>query len=255
MKNGFFIYILILMPFLSCSARIEGALRHEGSAKLSMEASLAPGTASLIRTLSRAWDSGGDPDAVIIDGPAISRSMGAAPGITGVSLKNNGPAAVAGEIHIDPVDAFLSLPEGRGGPAGGTVGGKADPRRFIVYEPRRASPPSPGRLTITLDRDSAPMVLSLMSEEVKAYLAALMAPAATGEVLSKADYLDQVGWTYGRAVADEIAAARVTAKLGFPGPVSGVRGGTFSGAQALFDIPLVDLLVLESPLEYEVRWN
>jgi hypothetical protein len=253
MKNVFFIYILILLSFLSCSAHIEGALRHEGSAKLSLEASLEPGTASLIRTLSRAWDPGSDPNAAIIDGPAISRSMAAAPGITGVSLKNTSPSAVAGEIHIAPVDAFLSLPEGR---AGGTVDGKAAaPRRFIVYEPRGTRPPSPGRLTITLDRESAPLVLSLMSEEVSAYLSALMAPAATGEVLSRADYLDQVGWTYGRTVANEIAAARITARLDFPGPISGIRGGTFSGAQARFEIPLADLLVLEKPLEYEVLWN
>jgi hypothetical protein len=98
-------------------------------------------------------------------------------------------------------------------------------------------------------------VLSLVSEEVTAYLAALMAPAATGEVLSKADYLDQVGWTYGRTVANEIAAARITAKIDFPGPISSIRGGTFSGAQARFEFPLVDLLVLEKTLEYEVRWR
>jgi hypothetical protein len=113
----------------------------------------------------------------------------------------------------------------------------------------------PGRLTITLDRDSAPLILSLISENVTTYLAALMAPAATGELLSRADYLDQVGWTYGRTVADEIAAARITAKIDFPGPISDIRGGTASGAQALFELPLVDLLVLEKPLEYEVRWR
>jgi hypothetical protein len=174
--------------------------------------------------------------------------MIAAPGITGVSLVNINPTTVAGVIHIFPVDAFLSLPEG--------TAGSAVPRRFIVYEPRRENPPSSGgRLAITLDRDSAPLVLSLVSEEVTAYLAALMAPAATGEVLSKADYLDQVGWIYGRKVADEIAAARITAKVDFPGPISDIRGGTFSGAQARFEFPLVDFLVLEKPLEYEVRWR
>jgi hypothetical protein len=174
----------------------------------------------------------------------MSRSMAAAPGITEVSLVNTGPASVAGTIRIFPVDAFLVLPEGEGGA-----------RRFIVYEPRQEDPASPGRLTITLDRDSAPRILSLLSEEVTAYLAALMAPAVTGEVLSRADYLEQVGWIYGRTVANEIAAARITVRIDFPGPISSIRGGTFSGAQARFELPLADLLVLEKPLEYEVRWR
>jgi hypothetical protein len=173
--------------------------------------------------------------------------MAAAPGISGVSLVNINPTTVAGTIRIAQVDAFLAPPEGA---AGSTV-----LRRFIVYEPRQLSPPSPGRLTLALARDSAPLVLSLLSEEVTAYLTALMAPAATGELLSKADYLDQVGWIYGRTVANEIAAARITATIDFPGPISGIRGGTFSGAQARFELPLVDLLVLEEPLEYEVRWR
>jgi hypothetical protein len=174
--------------------------------------------------------------------------MAAAPGITEVSLVNTGPAAVRGHIRIFPVDAFLALP------AGGS-GGSVRPPAFIVYEARRESPPAPGRLTITLDRESAPRILSLLSEEVTAYLSALMAPAVTGERLSKADYLEQVGWVYGRTVANEIAAARITARLDFPGPISSIRGGTFSGAQARFELPLVDLLVLETPLEYEVRWR
>jgi hypothetical protein len=82
-----------------------------------------------------------------------------------------------------------------------------------------------------------------------------MAPAATGEPLSKVEYLDLVGSFYGKALADEIAAARITISIGFPGTVSSVKGGSFSGTQARFNIPLVDLLVLENPLEYEVVWR
>jgi hypothetical protein len=82
-----------------------------------------------------------------------------------------------------------------------------------------------------------------------------MAPLATGEVLSRAEYLDLVASVYGRPVADEIAGGRIRASIDFPGPVGAVRGGTFSGKRAEFDIPLLDLLVLEQPLNCEVTWN
>ena len=59
---------------------------------------------------------------------------------------------------------------------------------------------------------------------------------------------------YGRSLADEIAAARITVLVEFPRPLTSVRGGTASGTRVEFDIPLVDLMVLETPLNYEVNW-
>jgi hypothetical protein len=95
----------------------------------------------------------------------------------------------------------------------------------------------------------------MISADVRDYLSALAAPAATGERLSRGEYLDLVGSIYGPGLADEIAAARITASIGLPGPVSSVKGGTLAASQARFDIALVDLLVLEKPLEYEVVWR
>jgi hypothetical protein len=162
--------------------------------------------------------------------------MSAAPGIAAVSLNNSGPAGIEGEIRISRIDDFLKGPEIRSG------------EQFITYTP------SPGRLTLTLDRDAGPRIVALLSAEVKDYLSVLMAPVVTGEVLSQGEYLDLVASVYGRAVAEEIAASRIHATVDFPGPLQSVRGGTFSGRRAEFTIPLIDLLVLENPLEYEARW-
>jgi hypothetical protein len=56
-------------------------------------------------------------------------------------------------------------------------------------------------------------------------------------------------------VADEIAAAKIRAFIDFPGPINAVKGGTYTGRRAVFEVPLLDLLVLETPLNYEIRWN
>jgi hypothetical protein len=153
-----------------------------------------------------------------------------------VSLRNTGPGSVAGTVRLSRVDAFLAIPEAQGS------------LRFIQYDPA-------GKLAITLDRNSAPRLLSLFSPEITNYLSALMAPAATGIALPEAEYLDLVSSVYGRPMAEEIAASRITAVITFPGPVTSVRGGAASGTQARFEIPLLKLLVLENPLEYEAAWN
>lgn len=222
-----------------CSGRINGSLRRDGSAELSLDIRLEPRMSTLIRSLSALSDGATtEKEAPVIDGPAIARSMAAAPGIESVSLQNRGPTSIAGDVRIFRIGEFLSIGAGK---------------RFITYIP--VNPPGDSRLLIALDRNTAPLVLAMISEDVRDYLSTLMAPAATGERLSRAEYLKLVSDFYGQALADEIAAAGITVSIDFPGPVSSVRGGTFSGTQAKFDLPLVELLVLENSLEYEVTWR
>jgi hypothetical protein len=98
-------------------------------------------------------------------------------------------------------------------------------------------------------------MLAYISPDIVAYLSALMAPLATGEAMTKKEYLALIASIYGSGIADEIAAAFFNATIDLPGPVQSVKGGTFSGKRAEFAIPLVDLLVLEKPLTYEVVWK
>jgi hypothetical protein len=73
--------------------------------------------------------------------------------------------------------------------------------------------------------------------------------------MTKLEYLELVSTIYSKAISDEIAASRIRASIDFPGTVTAARGGTFSGRRADFDIPLLDLLVLETPQTYEVTWR
>jgi hypothetical protein len=235
--------LILLVPlalvFGSCSARIDGVLRQDGAGDLALQAALEPRMAALIRSLAALSREGGLPaEAPLIDGAAISRSLAAAPGIASAALANTGPAAIAGSLAVSRVGELLALPGNQKG-------------RLIVYE----QGPAEGLLTITIDRLSGPALLALISQDVKDYLSALMAPVATGEKLSKAEYLALVAAVYGWGIAEEITAARIRLSLDVPGPVLSVRGGTFAASRAQFEVPLADLLVLESPLVYEVRWR
>jgi hypothetical protein len=121
---------------------------------------------------------------------------------------------------------------------------------FITY----SEGPNSSSITVVLDRNSAPLLISRLSPEVNDYLSALMAPVALGEYMAAGEYLNLVAMVYGRPLADEIAAARIRASIEFPRPVTSVSGGSSGGRQAEFDIPLLDILVLEKPLRYEVNW-
>jgi hypothetical protein len=238
--------ILTIFFLSNCSGRINGNLRRDGSAELSLEIRLEPRMSALIRSLSAlSGSTTAEKDMPIINAAAIAKSMAAAPGIESVNLQNRNSSSIAGTVRIARIDEFLALPDAIA--AGNTAG-----KRFITYIP--VNPPGDSRLLIALDRNTAPLVLTMISADIRDYLSALMAPAATGESLSRAEYLKLVSDFYGQALADEIAAAGITVSIGFPGQIRAVKGGTFTGTQARFDLPLAELLVLENPLEYEVVW-
>jgi hypothetical protein len=139
-------------------------------------------------------------------------------------------------MRISNVSRFLTA-EGIGG--------------FIEFEQGRSG----GGCRIFINRNNGPVILAILSVEIAAYLNALMSPLATGEEMTKTEYLALVSSIYSKAISDEIAASRVRASIDFPGLVTSAKGGTFSGKRVEFDIPLLDLLVLETPLIYEVSWK
>jgi hypothetical protein len=235
-KFAVLVLLLAILPlFLSCTARISGSLTGDGQADLTVYAGLEPRMTALIARFSE-FSGTAQPGAPVLDGPAISASMAEAPGIASVLLRNRTPSTVEGPVRISRIGDFLR------------AGGTAD---FITFE----QPVSGGRCSVRIGLDSGPQILTLISPDIVDYLGALMAPIATGEAMTKTEYLALVGSVYGRGIADEISAATVRAVIDFPGAVQSAQGGTFSGRRTEFNIPLLDILVLETPLSYEIRWR
>jgi hypothetical protein len=235
------IYIILLLgsaSLFSCAAGIQGRLQADGSGEFTVSTSLEPRTAALIRSLkTMAGTSGSTGTDAILDGNAIAASMAAAPGIRSVSFRNTSPRSIEGPVAISRIGDFLAPAEGKGG--------------FITFE---QGGKGLSRLTIVMDRASAPEILSLVSAEISDYLSALMAPLVTGEEITKSEYLALVASIYGQGTADEIGRGSIRAVVDFPGQVNSVQGGSHSGKRAEFVIPLLDLLVLETPLRYEITW-
>ncbi|MDR1430374.1 MAG: hypothetical protein LBI85_08805 [Spirochaetaceae bacterium] len=222
-----------LAVFGACSSQTAGVLRQNGSADMELRASLEPRMAELIRSLSGNF--GGSSAENSLDGPAIAESMQTAPGVSAVSFHNINPTTIEGSLSITKVEDFLrltSLPEAS---------------RLIRVQGRL--------LSIRLDLDTGPELLGALSPDVADYLSAIMAPVSTGERLGSGEYLELVTSVYGTAISREIAAARIRAVIEVPGEITRVEGGAFSGREARFDIPLLELLVLERPILYEIEWR
>jgi len=231
------LFFPLALAFFSCSARIDGIVKEGGAADLILKASLQSRTAALISSL-RAFMGSADMAAPVLDGPAIGRSMAASPGIKTVSLVNTTPSALDGSLQITNVGDFLA--------SGNTKS------RFVTFAEGKDAGSS--SIIVILDRDSVPEFISKLSPEVSDYLSALMAPVVLGETSSAKEYLDLVASIYGRPLSDEIAQARIQAFVEFPRPITDISGGIATGKKAEFNIPLLNILVMENPLSYKVSW-
>jgi len=235
-KPGLLLIFPLLLVFLSCSAGINGEVMDGGAVELTLKTSLEPRMIALILSLRGFMgDAGNEP---ILDGQSISRSMAVSQGVRDVSLKNTSSSALEGSISISKVEDFLS--------------GTGSKTRLITYTGRPEAGAS--SIIIALDRDSAPEIISRLSEDAEGYLSALMAPAVLGETSTKQEYLELITLVYGRSLADEISGARLKASIDFPRTITNIRGGVALGKKAEFDVPILDILVLEQPLRYEVSW-
>ncbi|MDR3302464.1 MAG: hypothetical protein LBT01_08080 [Spirochaetaceae bacterium] len=231
--------------FVACSGQIEGTFTMTGHGDLKLSAELQPKTAALIRKI--ASGTGGAPSQALLNGAALSKGFSALNGIEKAVFVNKTPNLVDGQLAITRIDELIAEQTGAGT---GTAN-----RRFITWEQNAEG----GRALIYLDRASAPAVVASLSETLYDYLSTVMAPVSTGEELSLSDYLELVKAVYGEDIAQEIAASRLRLRLKFPAKIgsmlSSAQGGTSSGANAAFDIPLVELLVLEKPFFCDIKWG
>jgi hypothetical protein len=231
----FIVALLLVLP--SCASQINGSLIGDGQADLEIQAELKPKISALIGRLA-AISGTIKPGAPVLDGPSLAKSMSTAPGVVSVSFVNKTPSAIEGAVKISRVNDFL---------ASGKEGG------LISFEQKNAD--GEGHCVISLSLESGPGILSLISPEIAMYLNALMAPLASGEKMTKENYLLLVASFYGKDIADEISGSVIRASANFPGVIQRIKGGTFTGRRADFQIPLLDVLVLETPLVYEVVWK
>ncbi|MDR0409919.1 MAG: hypothetical protein LBH18_05935 [Spirochaetaceae bacterium] len=228
----------------SCSTRLSGEIYSDGRAKLVLDSALLPAMSGLLKNFAAR---GGNDSAVILDAGVLNKAFTLMTGIESSELRNVAGNRVEGTIVISNIGLFLN------NSAGGLAAPDAAKQpEFAVWERK---PSGGGAFNITINRDTGRQFLSLLAPELVDYLSALMAPVVTGEVINKVGYLELVSAVYGKAVADDLAAAELSIAVSFPGPVESVAGGTFRGSQTEFKMPLLDLLVLDTPVIYDVRWT
>jgi hypothetical protein len=216
----------------ACNARVEANIQSSGSADFSVNASVID---ALKTVFAGALDVG-----------EINKTLAALPAVDSAVFKAGKAGSVNGKGQLGSVSGFLA-PPASASPA------QVEAMRCISYT--KGSKAGTSRLAIKLNRTTSPLLVSLLSKKSQSYLSMLAPPVLMGTTLSEKDYLAQLKvFGYSQAMLDQLKAAVITVTLSFPRKVSGIKGGTAKGKTALFTLPVLDLMLLEKPIEWDVQW-
>ncbi|GMO17538.1 MAG: hypothetical protein LBG79_03340 [Spirochaetaceae bacterium] len=220
--------VFAVLLFARCETKAEGTLENGGRVTMNIDAVLGSQISAILQK------AGGRAGAPLLDAQYINNSLKENKAVEKADLKQNGARGIKGEIIIKQIET--ALPK--------------NAKDFIEYKQNGNN----GSMRIKIDRKNGQAVLSLISSDIQDYISTLMAPIATGEELGKDEYLELVRSVYNAALAKEIEAARFSLKLTMPAVPVSVSGGIATGKTAEFNTALLDLLVLEKPVVYEIVW-
>lgn len=237
---------LVISVFASlltgCSARMDITLMADGAAHSVVDVAFQEHFMRVLANLS------GMSDEVILDPEAINRALAQAPGIVSSSLGTVSGSQLQGDVRAHDFNALFAQTGSE------RLRGLEAPAS-VEWREAKSGVKRAGSVTFSLDRHNAPIFVSTLSPDIVDYLTALMAPLASGEEMDKSEYLDSVEALYGPGVAQEIREGRMILTLAVPGKISKASKGSYSGNKLIWELPLLDILVLESPLSLQFEWQ
>ena len=232
--------LISILLFASCSMKNNVLLEKDGSGELSFEIDLAPYLGEVIEQVQILMD-GEIPETEdgFFDLEAIREGFESNEDVTLKTLESPHELSLKGSFSFDTVESMLQKMD------------KDSAGEKMISFSRNGDL---SRMELTLNRET---VDSLMKEN-EAFdnpLVESFGPAST-EGMSRSDYLDMMEFAMGEESRLGISESRLTVIVRTEGTISEQTGGTLIDKNSVrFDIPLLDLLMLEKELQYSLAYK
>jgi hypothetical protein len=220
--------------FSACSSKLTARLELNGSVRLSLAAEVPAAISAKLRSLA------GSPSttAPLFDAAAMRKAAAERPGMRISRLNLPTPDSVDLELTIADLAVFLSTPD------------LADGELLTLTRGQGWT-----ELRVRLARGQAGTLSSILPGVDPYLIEALAPPALEEEPLSAEEYATVLKSVLGDKAAEAFEAGAMHVKIEAPAAVLGSGGGQVSGRALDVSMALLDLLVLEEPVEFWLRWK
>lgn len=229
--RGFLVVMAMAILSSGCSARFEASIDRGGGALISAKVSVSPSVAAKLRALAGAPET-----APLFDPAAVKAGLSARKGVTSVSASRPDPDSLLVKVAVSDLSLLASAPDVSG---------------IIGFD----SEGGVRKLTISLSRDHGAELPGLFPGLDRDLVEALSPPALSGDDYSPAEYRDALATILGTKTLPALDAASIDIALHVPGEITAFKGGRVEGSTWRASIPLLDLLVLEKPIELSISWR
>jgi hypothetical protein len=220
----------------ACSASVSSAIRADGSATMSIQADVTEAVAAKLRKLGTAAGGTGQ-TAPFFDQGAIRTSIAARPYLSLNELSSPSLDSLRLSVDVRSLRELAEAPDVKGS-------------GLVVL----TKGPSWTEYRFRLDRGDIKTLRALLPGIDPALMDALAPPAFDTDPVTAADYRTMLRSLFGEKAMPSIDAAAVTLAVSVPGTILDSGGGSLSGSTLTAKIPMLQILVLERPVEVWVRW-
>ena len=224
------IYLSVLFALTGCGGSLGVSARDDGKADLSLFMDTGRAASAMISSvMAGLYPEGGAQEGVFSPERAAALEKGLSEsGLESVRAKALSSSALSLEAEAGP-ELFSSL----------------------VSMGERS-------MTLTLSPETMRGLYRSMDARTRGYADLFMAPVFTGDSMSGEEYAALIASVYGTGMAGEISDAVMEISLSAPEGKKAAScsdpGASLSGRRATVFVPLLDLLVLDRELSWEVGW-
>ena len=217
----------------SCSGKANAVIRQDGGLRLQAEASVPAPLAAKLRALSQQ-----PATAPIFVVGSAEETLAGWPGLRLVAVGAPDPDSMTATLDIADLGAFL-----------------AEPRLAASGAARLSSGPGWKEFRVRLERGSCEALVGLLPGLDPGLMEALSPPALDPEPITRAEYRRMLAGIVGEKAVAALEGASYSLRLATPGPILASSGGRIEGQTLVVSLPAFDLLVLEKPMEFSLRWK
>jgi hypothetical protein len=227
------LFIAATLILASCASKVDASLQKDGGVLLSVSASIPAQVAAKLRKLGSLA-----PDAPLFDETSVRKSLAERPGTTIYELVSPTPDSIRIVLSVKSLADFVSAP---------------DIKASGLLRMNRGA----GWLEfgVHLERGRGKALSLLFPALDPALVDALSPPALEEEPTSADDYRKMLAGVFGERSMPDINASALEISLKAPSQVLSWVGGKLAGSTLSVRLPIVELLVLEKPVDFGLRWR
>ena len=231
---------LSAMALASCSGGVDMLVRTDASARFSVRLEVPEALSQRVRQFGQI-----PPASPLFDAPGVRKEFGVRKSIHLIDVAVPDGDSMTSVLWIPDLAAFSQ--DRSVAPAG-----------MLTYGRKTADAATAAgtELRIRLTRDNAAAAFALFPGMDRGLVDALSPPALEKDPVTAAEYrMNLESVILGKKLMPAFNACAVDITLNAPKTIVGSGGGTASGQVFKAKIPLFDLLTLEKPVEFWVRWG